>query len=161
MVYHLLSSSPEKFYDHPVVKGYWYYSVETQPGIYTPTVQVTDPQGQLHSAVSIVQVLDQASLDARLQVVWQGLKDALRSGDVARAVAFIHSDTRARYQAQFSRFRPATLANIDQYVATIELVEVGFAGAQYEMLRAEDGQTRSFAVWFQIDQDGLWRVRRF
>jgi hypothetical protein len=29
------------------------------------------------------------------------------------------------------------------------------------MLRQRDGQTRSFAVWFQLDLDGLWRLRRF
>jgi hypothetical protein len=40
-------------------------------------------------------------------------------------------------------------------------VEVGFGGAEYEMLRVRDGQTLSFAVWFQLDQDGLWRLRRF
>ncbi len=135
--------------------------IYSQPGVYTPTVQVTDLQGQAHSAVTIVQVLDQASLDARLQAVWQGLKDALRSGDVARAATFIHGDARARYQAQFTRFSPATLANIDQYMTTIQLVEVGFAGAQYKMRRERNGKVLSFAVWFQIDQDGRWRVRRF
>ncbi len=46
-------------------------------------------------------------------------------------------------------------------MTTISLVGVGFGGAQYEMLRDRDGQTYSFAVWFQIDQDGLWRLRRF
>lgn len=133
----------------------------SQPGIYSPTVQVTDPQGQVHSAVTIVQVLDQASLDAQLQAVWRGLKDALRSGDVARAVTFIHNDTRSAYQDQLSRFSLTTLTNIDRYVTTIQLVEVGAGGAQYEMLRDRNGQVLSFSVWFQIDQDGLWRVRRF
>jgi hypothetical protein len=72
-----------------------------------------------------------------------------------------HSDTRDRYQDQFTRFGPSILANIDQYMTTVQLVEVGFAGAEYEMFRVQDGQTLSFAVWFQIDQDGRWRVRRF
>jgi hypothetical protein len=46
-------------------------------------------------------------------------------------------------------------------MTTIRLVEVGPGGAQYEMLRDLDGQTLSFAVWFQLDRDGLWRIRRF
>jgi hypothetical protein len=43
-----------------------------QPGIYAPTVQVTDSQGQTHTAATLVQVTDSASLDAQLQTVWAG-----------------------------------------------------------------------------------------
>ncbi len=131
------------------------------PGLYLPTVTVTDPSGATYTATALLQVYDLTALNANLQAKWQGLKDALRVGDVARATTFIHSDTRAVYQAQFARFSAATLANIDQYMTTIQLVEVGFGGAQYEMLRQRGGQTLSFAVWFQLDQDGLWRLRRY
>ena len=68
---------------------------------------------------------------------------------------------RDRYQTQFSQLNPGTLANVDQIMTSIALVEVGFAGAQYEMLRPSDGQVFSYAVWFQLDLDGLWRIRRF
>jgi hypothetical protein len=46
-------------------------------------------------------------------------------------------------------------------MTSIQLVEVGFGGAQYEMLRQRGDETLSFAVWFQLDHDGLWRLRRF
>lgn len=39
MLYHLLKSDPKAFYEHPLVKGYWYYTVETEPGIFTPGFQ--------------------------------------------------------------------------------------------------------------------------
>jgi hypothetical protein len=133
----------------------------SRPGIYVATVRVTDDQNRVHTAVALVQVSDPAALDARLQAVWQGFKDALKAGTLPQALAFLHRDTRAAYEAQLSRFSPGTLANIDQYLTTIRLVEVGFGGAQYEMLRVRDGQTLSFAVWFQVDQDGVWRLRRF
>lgn len=133
----------------------------SQAGVYAPTVRVTDHQGQVHTAAAVIHVDDVAALDARLQASWRGLKDALRVGDIARAVSFLHHDTRARYEAQFRQFSAALLADIDRFLTTIQLVEVGYAGAQYEMLRERDGQTLSFAVWFQLDQDGLWRLRRF
>ncbi len=133
----------------------------SQPGMYTPTVRVTDDQGRIHTATTLVHVYDVAALDVRLQAAWRGLKDALRAGDVARAVTFIHIEKRTAYEALWTQLGPATLANIDRYMTTIQLVEVGFGGAQYEMLRERDGQTLSFAVWFQLDQDGLWRLRRF
>lgn len=132
-----------------------------QPGVYVPTLTVTDRTGARQVAATLVQVYDMAMLDQRLQAVWQGFKDAVRAGDLARAVSFIHSSARARYQAQLSRLGAATLAAIDSYLTAIQLVEVGFGGAQYEMLRERDGRTLSFAVWFQLDADGLWRLRRF
>jgi hypothetical protein len=132
-----------------------------RPGVYTPTARVTDAQGQVHTAVTLVQVLDPVALDAQLQAVWSGFKAAVRAGDLARAAQFLHSDTRDAYQAQLALLNSSTLATIDQIITTIDLVEVGFGGAEYEMLRVRDGQTLSFAVWFQLDQDGLWRLRRF
>lgn len=132
-----------------------------QPGLFTPTVPITDSQGQTYTAVTFVQVLDQAVLDAQLQAVWLGFKNTLRAGDISQAVSFLHSESRAAYQSKLAQFTPTTLANIDQYMTSIQLVEVGFGGAQYEMMRNQSGQSVSFSVWFRIDQDGFWRIRRF
>lgn len=132
-----------------------------QPGLYLPTLTVTDATGATHVAMTLVHVYDVTVLDRHLQAVWQGFKDAVRAGDLARAGSLLHSTTRARYEAQLSRLGAATLAAIDAYLTAIQLVEVGVGGAQYEMLRERDGQTLSFAVWFQLDADGLWRLRRF
>lgn len=135
-----------------------------RPGVYAPSVQVTDSRGQVHSATGLVHVYDMVALDARLQAAWQGLKAALRAGDVARAVTFIHSDSRERYHDHFTQLgqlSPSTLASIDQHLTTIRLVEVGFGGAKYEMLRPRGGETLAFSIWFQLDLDGIWRLRRF
>ncbi|MFQ5962484.1 MAG: hypothetical protein ACE5MG_13925 [Candidatus Methylomirabilales bacterium] len=132
-----------------------------EPGLFFPTVTFTDLDGNQFTASTVVQVDDQAALDTLLQAKWTGMKQALRAGEAARAVTFIHTAARAAYESQLARFSPATLANIDQYITTIQLVEVGPGGAQYEMLRDRNGQILSFAVWFQVDQDGLWRLRRF
>lgn len=132
-----------------------------QPGVYVPAVAVTDDQGRVHRAVAVVHVVDPAALDRRLQAVWEGFRAALRAGDVGRAAMFLHSSTRARYQEQLSLLGPAALAAIDQDLTPIRLVEAGFAGAQYEMLRVEEGTELSYAVWFHLDDDGLWRLRRF
>jgi hypothetical protein len=133
----------------------------TAPGLYIPTVRVTDDQGQVHTASSVVQVVDAAALDAQLQAIWTGFKDAVRAGNVTRAAGFLHSDVRPLYQGVLSRLSAATLANIDQIMTTIRFVDVGFTGAEYEMLRVRDGRTLSFVVRFQIDEDGLWRLHRF
>jgi hypothetical protein len=132
-----------------------------QPGVYIATVQATDIDGQVHSATAVVEVYDQAALDLRLQAVWNGFKDAARLGDVTRAVSFLHSETRDAYADQLRLLRPQTLADIDTYLTAIQLVEVGPRGAEYEMLRDRGGTTLSFAVWFRVDQNGIWRLFRF
>ena len=73
----------------------------------------------------------------------------------------MHSETRAQYEEVAKQLPAAKLADIDQIMTQINLVEVGPGGAQYEMRRDKDSQTYSFAVWFQLDQDGLWRLQRF
>lgn len=132
-----------------------------QPGVYVPSVQVTDLDGQIHSATTLIEVYDRSALDRRLQLVWADFKDAVRQGNVARAVSFLHSETRDAYAEQLGLLRPQTLARIDTYLTAIELVEVGPGGAEYEMLRDRDGVTLSFAVWFRVDHDGIWRLFRF
>ena len=133
----------------------------TRPGVYVPVARVTDSKGAIHTVMTVVHVMDPATRDLRLQAVWTALKDALRAGDVVGAARFLHSRTRASYEAQLTHLSPATLSSIDQQMTSIRLVELGFGGAEYEMLRLHDGQTRSFAVWFNLDADGLWRLRRF
>jgi hypothetical protein len=132
-----------------------------QPGVYVVTAQVTDIGGQVHSASSVVAVYDRAALDTRLQAVWSGFKAALRAGDVARAVSFLHSESRDSFEDQLRLLRPQTLAAIDAYLTGIQLVEIGPGGAEYEMLRDRDGVTLSFAVWFRVDHDGIWRLFNF
>lgn len=132
-----------------------------RPGVYVANAQVTDSQGQTHTAVTFVHVVAPAALDAQLQAIWSSFKDAVRAGDLARASGLLHSSTRAAYQAQLAALSQAALADIDQIMTNIQLVKIGPGGAQYEMLRQDAGQLLSFAVWFQIDEDGVWRLRRF
>jgi len=132
-----------------------------RPGVYVPTVRVTDAAGRVAVAAAVVVAYDLAALDARLRAAWQGFVDALRAGDVARALEGIHHDARDRYATVLTLLGPAGLAGVDRLLTAIQLVAVGYGGAEYEMLRERDGQVVSFAVWFQMDRDGLWRLRRF
>jgi hypothetical protein len=132
-----------------------------QPGLYVATVQATDVDGQVHMASTLVEAYDRPVLDAQLRVVWDGFKSAVRNGDVTRAVSFLHTETRDAFADRLRLLRPQTLADIDKYLTGIQLVEVGVKGAEYEMLRIRDGVTQSFAVWFRVDQDGVWRLFAF
>lgn len=133
----------------------------TQSGLYLPRLSVTDTGGNSYTTVGIVHAADPVAMDARLQPVWQGVKDALRVGDLASAAQFVHPDRRPAYLSAWSQLPVDTISSVDQIMTQVQLMEVGPGAAQYEMRRDETGQTFSYPVWFQLDQDGLWRLLRF
>jgi hypothetical protein len=126
------------------------------PGIYTPTVEVTDVALRVYVVPALVHVATQQSLDAAMQAVWNGFKTALRTPDRASAANFLHSDVREDYSGNFMELPDQALLNIDRYFTAIELVKVTSGGAKYEMMR--DGY--SYAILFAADQDGIWRIRQ-
>jgi len=133
----------------------------TQLGLYLPRLSVTDARGNSYTTVGIVHAADPAAMDARLQPVWQGVKDALRVGDLTSAAQFVHSDRRPAYLRAWSQLPVDTISSVDQIMTRVQLMEVGPGAAQYDMRRDESGQTFSYPVWFQLDQDGLWRGLKF
>jgi len=133
----------------------------TRAGLYLPRLSVTDAAGRSYTSVGIVHAADPAAMDARVQPVWQGVKDALRVGDVASAAQFVHSERRPAYRGAWNQLPMDTISGIDQIMTEVRLMEVGPAAAQYDMRRNESDQIFSYPIWFQLDQDGLWRLLRF
>ena len=137
------------------------YFTYAQAGIYIPTLRLTTPDGQVLTRRGLVEVYDPARLDARLQAVWAGFKDSLRKGDVAAAVSFIAAERRAGWGEYFASLSPDAFEDVDLVFTAIALVGAGYGGAQYEMVAERGGLIYSYAVWFQIDADGRWRLWRF
>ena len=133
----------------------------TQAGLYLPRLTVTDRDTNTYTVRAVVHAADAVAMDARLQPLWLGIKDALRAADVGTAAQFVHAETRLRYQTVWNQLPPAPLAAMDDVMTAIQLREVGPGGAVYEMRRETAGQTQVFPVWFQLDQDGLWRLLRY
>ena len=137
------------------------YFTYPQAGVYMPTLRLTTPDGQAVTRRGLVEVYDPARLDARLQAVWAGFKDSLRKGDVAAAVSFIAAERRAGWGEYFASLPPGAFEDVDLVFTAITLVGAGYGGAQYEMTAERDGLIYSYAVWFQVDADGRWRLWRF
>lgn len=133
----------------------------TRPGVYLPTVRVQMPNGDLLVRRGRVEVYDRAALDARLQAVWAGFRDALGHGDADAAASFIVAERRAAWAGYFRALPADTLQAIDDVFPAIVFVEAGAGGAQYEMVAERGGLLFSYAVWLQIDADGRWRLWRF
>jgi hypothetical protein len=130
------------------------------PGIYLPAVTVVDAQVGRTTARALVQVLDGAGLDTLLRAKWQTMRDALRAGDIARAVTQIVLRAQDGYAAAFQTIA-SQLPGIDSILTDITPVEARNRAAIYRMLRADGGVMKSFEVRFVIDGDGLWRIQGF
>jgi hypothetical protein len=131
-----------------------------QPGLYVATATVTDATGSRLTASTIVQVYDRLALDTVLQAKWSGMKDALRDGDIPRALTFVTVASRPSYDALF-RVLAARLSTIDTILTGLVLDEVGESEAFYEMTRSDAGVIKSFEVQFSLDEDGIWRLGSF
>jgi hypothetical protein len=131
-----------------------------RPGLYVPRATVTDAQGQRATLPTVIQVFDHAALSALLQGKWATMKDALRRGDVPQALSHVAVRSRARYQEMFTVVAP-DLPVIDSILTDLTFVRVRGQEAIFEMRRADAGVAKSFEVRFQIDTDGLWRLRMF
>ena len=129
----------------------------TTPGVVVPTLRATDDQGQVYTTSTLVSVGGTPPLEPK----WEGMKDALRRGDIPAALSFVHTASRARYEAVFRLLTPEQLTGIDQYLTTALPVKIGHNGAEYEMRRSRGGKVLSFPIWFQVDSDGIWRIRAF
>ncbi len=134
--------------------------IYAQPGLYFPTVTITDTLGSQFTASAIVQVLDRTALDVMLQAKWDGMKGALRAGDITGSLTFIAGHSRTKYEEAF-RIISARLPNIDTILTDVTLIKVREGSAIYEATRTDDGLPKSFEVRFALDSDGVWRIEGF
>jgi sugar lactone lactonase YvrE len=131
-----------------------------QAGIYVAKALVTDLQGNQVGASTIVQVLDQSAFDVFLQAQWTAMKDALRAGDIQRALEFIALSARDTYRDLFVSLQ-SQLGQIDTILPAIQAVSFDDGRAEYQMLRVENNSTVSYIVTFIQDEDGVWRLEFF
>ena len=147
-------------FDGPSLEGRTF--TYTAPGLYFPSVKVTDAQGAVSSARAVVQVLDPAGVDALLQPKWGALRDALGRSDVAGAVALFAGASRDAYQDQLTALAGAgALPQIAADLGSIRPVRVHERAAEYELRAVQQGTSYSFYVLFVVDTDGVWRLRVF
>ena len=134
--------------------------IYTRPGLYVATATAIDPEGRQTTATTLVHAYDVGALDTLLQAKWRGLKDALRAGEVARAVGYIGADSRDDYATAF-QIIATRLPAIDTILTDLTLVRVGDGSALYRATRTDAGLVRGFDVRFAADADGVWRIERF
>lgn len=130
------------------------------PGLYFPMVTITDAQRNQVITRVLVQVYDRAALDALLQTKWTALKDALRNGDIGKALGLIALTDREGYLPLLIALGPQ-LSHIDTILTNISAVSFDGERAEYQMIRIENGIRISHFILFVKDADGIWRLKFF
>jgi hypothetical protein len=142
----------------PILEGQTFTYPES--GLFFPTVMLTDTDGNQHTASAVVQVYDQAALDALLQAKWTGMRDALRQADIVGALQFVAEDSRDEFRADFTALAPF-LPRVASGLEDIRLVAVRENNIEYELISVENDVTFSYYVEFIRDTDGIWRLAFF
>jgi hypothetical protein len=131
-----------------------------EPGIYLPTVRVTDANSTVYTATALVQILEIGQIDLLLQAKWNGMKSALRVGDTATAATYVVKAKQSFYQNIFNNLT-ISFSAIDEYLPTLTFVEQWHNQFEYEITRTEGPDLVTYMVLFAIDEDGVWRIKFF
>ena len=147
-------------FDGPTLDGQTF--TYSSSGLYFPRARMVDTQGVVFTATTVVQVLDQAGLEALLQAKWTALRDVLSRNDVTAAVALLATASRDAYQDQLSALAGVgALSQVAADLGAITPVRIHDKAAEYELRAIQRGTQYSFHVLFVIDTDGVWRLRVF
>lgn len=131
-----------------------------KPGLYVPTATITDAQGHQVTTRALIQVYDRATLNASLQAKWSAMKDALRGGDIGKALNSVALNDREGYLPLLTALGPQ-LSNIDTILTDMSPVAFDGDRAEYQMIRLDNGVRISHFVLFVKDVDGIWRLKFF
>ena len=140
--------------DPQVIAQYQY------PGLYFPRVTVTDNQGNVYTETTIVNVLSREEMDALLRSKWEGMKEALKQGNISSALNYFVTDSREEYQEIFELLA-SQLPSLISAMTEINMVEITGNMAEYYIMRFQKGVDISYFIYFMRDENGIWRISSF
>lgn len=127
------------------------------PGIYTARFVITDIQGNSDLSEVTVVVKDPAEMDKQFKSLWDGMNSALVAQDKPKALAYLNSSARIKYEPVFDALLPAFSAIVASYSA-LQSVSITSDTGEYAVNRVIDGIDQIFFIYFQRDPDGVWHL---
>ncbi|MBF0538727.1 MAG: hypothetical protein HQL03_10805 [Nitrospirae bacterium] len=121
----------------------------TTPGMYYPTITLTDSAGNTYTDRIAVTVLDKAETDAMLRAKWDSMKAAFASGDIEGGLLYICSESRNDYRNAF-QFLGDRVPVIFSSMQEISLIYVRNGVAKYRIRQDEDIEGSSVEITYYI-----------
>ena len=138
--------------------------VYAKPGLYYPSVSVTDSQGNTAMTTTVVNVVDRASIDALLQAKWEGMKERLVERDIEGALQHFIPGSQGRYRDILSAIKDV-LPQMAKDMRSVQLVYLRDGIGKYRIRRSEmTGGVMSeltYYIYFTLDKDAVWRIAYF
>jgi len=132
----------------------------TAEGVYLFTAHVTGADGTYYEDTVAVTVLNETQLDSLLRAKWEGMKTALVSGDMDKAMEYYHEDTKQGFRDALTALGPQ-IVSIFTAPEQLMLIEVRDRYATYEYLSHEEVVSYSYPLVFLKDPDGIWRILQY
>lgn len=130
------------------------YSV---PGVFLAKFEISDNQGNIDIAQLIVVVKDPVEMDTQFRSIWDGMNAALVAQDKRKALSYLNSSARVKYEPVFTALLPSYSSIVGSYSA-LQNVSVTSTTGEYAVNRVIDGIDQIFFIYFLRDPDGVWRL---
>lgn len=128
------------------------------PGIYYPTVAVTDSLGNTYTETTAINVLSKEEMDTLLKGKWGGMKEALGVSDTTTVLNYFDDSVKDKFSRVFSDLG----SDLPSIVASFEdITLISFIGdiAEYSIGRNQDGKRYIYFIYFMKDENGIWKIR--
>ena len=133
----------------------------TQLGSYAPYVSVLDEYGNYHVDRISIDVVSKDDEIALISAQWQAMSQALISGDVEAAMAYIADYKLEDYQQLFTAMDAGELTAIFGNATEIYLQTLTDNLALCRVVRVESEGRFTYPVRFIKGSDGAWKLLRF
>ena len=126
-------------------------------GLWFPTVRVTDDQGIIYSATTVVIASDPASVSARFDALWSDFKSRLLAGDASGALSFVAPTLRSRMERVFQDLG-ADLPAVAASLADLHVIDQMGDLAEAVLPRDEPSGRQLYFIQFHRDSLGRWLI---
>jgi hypothetical protein len=130
------------------------YSV---PGLWFPTLRVTDDQGVTYTSAAAIVASDPATVSVRFDALWTGLKARLQAGDVAGALQFLAPALQPRMERVFQDLGPA-LPTLASSLGDLHVTDQLGNLAEAVLVQDEPGGPQVYFIQFRRDTLGRWLI---
>lgn len=127
------------------------------PGTYPTTISATDAQGNAIAKSYVVVVQSETVVDQKFNALWNGMNNALISGDKTTAMSYLTPQAQAKFGPIFDALMPQMSAI---FASSSPLKSASFSQgvSEYAINRTIDGVNTIFFIYFLQDDDGVWHL---
>jgi hypothetical protein len=128
-----------------------------RPGVYTPTIAITDADGIVHDYTRVIVVANVGAIDAKLRAIYADMLGRLRAGDLEGALRLFTASSAETYRPALQLLLPGIASIADRLDAIVDgTIMEGLA--EYVLVQDRPDGRRAFLLYLTQGGDGTWRI---